>query len=248
MGIIRSVWANHTTTVMWSCASSGGGTSPLSGWCTTGEHGLGCLPNDRGLDSRTTCRSNGETSALKVQKSASHYTEAAKDEIEILRQLKSRDSSRAHHVVQLLDHFTHTGPHGTHVCMVFEMMGQNLLSLIKYFNYSGIPLDAVKVIARQLCEGLDYVHTACSLIHTDLKPENVLICLPRRVQVKLRALAARAHTTGATGAAGDGSSSLATVPDATAIGTKRSAEIQQLHQAVEALVIPRSECKIWNRR
>eukprot|EP01047_Picozoa_sp_COSAG01_P046988 COSAG01_NODE_4450_length_5008_cov_2.475657_6_plen_67_part_01 len=67
-----------------------------------------------------------------MQKSASHYTDAAKDEIEILHQLKTSDPARAHHAVQLLDNFCHTGPHGTHVCMVFEMMGQNLLSLIKY--------------------------------------------------------------------------------------------------------------------
>jgi serine/threonine protein kinase len=124
-------------------------------------------------------RAKETTVALKVQKSAKHYTEAAKDEIEILQQLNS-DPARAHHVVQLSDSFMHTGPNGAHMCMVFEMMGQNLLSLIKYFNYGGIPLDVVKVIARQLCQGLDYVHTSCSLIHTDLKPENVLMCLPPR--------------------------------------------------------------------
>ena len=31
-------------------------------------------------------------------------------------------------------------------------------------------------IARQVLEGLDFLHSKCSIIHTDLKPENVLIC------------------------------------------------------------------------
>lgn len=39
------------------------------------------------------------------------------------------------HVVRLLDYFTHKGPHGTHMCMVFETLGDNLLSLIKAYKY-----------------------------------------------------------------------------------------------------------------
>ena len=35
------------------------------------------------------------------------------------------------HVVMLEDSFEHVGPHGRHMCMVFEMLGANLLSLIK---------------------------------------------------------------------------------------------------------------------
>ena len=57
-------------------------------------------------------RSTSGTAALKVQRSAQHYTEAAKDEIEILKQLKSADPSGAEFVVQLLDNFVHTGPNG----------------------------------------------------------------------------------------------------------------------------------------
>jgi hypothetical protein len=48
------------------------------------------------------------------------------------------------HVVQLVDCFDHNGPHGVHVCMVFEMLGCNLLSVIKRYDYRGIPLPIVR--------------------------------------------------------------------------------------------------------
>lgn len=63
--------------------------------------------------------------------------------------------------VQLMDCFDHVGPHGRHVCMVFEMLGCNLLSVIKRYNYHGIPIRIVKSMARQMCQGLDFLHRIC---------------------------------------------------------------------------------------
>lgn len=116
--------------------------------------------------------------ALKVQKSAQHYTEAAQDEITILKQIADGDSEDRGGVVKLVDHFKHTGPNGTHVCMVFEYLGDNLLTLIKAYNYRGLPLHMVKQLAKGILIGLDYLHRKLSIIHTDLKPENVLLLYP----------------------------------------------------------------------
>ena len=113
--------------------------------------------------------------ALKEQKSAQHYTEEAMDEIKILKQIADGDPDDSKCVVKLLDHFKHSGPNGNHVCMVFEFLGDNLLSLIKYTNYRGIPLPMVKEICRHVLIGLDYLHRTLSIIHTDLKPENILL-------------------------------------------------------------------------
>ncbi|KAJ0704490.1 putative protein kinase CMGC-SRPK family [Helianthus annuus] len=113
--------------------------------------------------------------ALKVQKSAQHYTEAAMDEITILKQIAEGDPDDKKCVVKLLDHFKHSGPNGQHVCMVFEYLGDNLLTLIKYSNYRGIPLHKVKEICLHVLGGLDYLHRQLSIIHTDLKPENILL-------------------------------------------------------------------------
>lgn len=115
--------------------------------------------------------------ALKVVRSAAHYTETALDEIKLLQRIVSANPEHPGkaHVVQLLDSFEHKGPNGMHVCMVFEVLGENLLGLIKRYNHRGIPMPLVKQIAKQVLLGLDYMHRECGIIHTDLKPENVLI-------------------------------------------------------------------------
>jgi serine/threonine-protein kinase SRPK3 len=131
--------------------------------------------------------------ALKVQKSSFHYTEAAMDEIQILSKIsKSYDdprwistleqqgiplSLRSSFVVQLFSHFVHKGPNGKHICMVFEVLGVNLLDIIKLYDFKGIPIPLVRTIAKQILVGLDYLHRICGIIHTDIKPENILLQL-----------------------------------------------------------------------
>ncbi|GJM99482.1 hypothetical protein PR202_ga16582 [Eleusine coracana subsp. coracana] len=85
--------------------------------------------------------------ALKIQKSARDYAHAALHEIKLLSAVAKGDPMNSKCVVKLLDQFKHAGPNGQHVCLVTEFLGDSLLRLIRELG----------------------------IIHTDLKPENVLL-------------------------------------------------------------------------
>lgn len=63
------------------------------------------------------------------------------------------------------------------VSIVAEVCGKNLLHVVKEFHYRGIPLRIVKRIVKQILEGLDFLHRKCRIIHTDIKPENILLSI-----------------------------------------------------------------------
>lgn len=136
--------------------------------------------------------------ALKIVKSAKHFTETALDEIKILKAVRESDPTdpKRNKTVQLLNDFKISGVNGVHVCMVFEVLGHHLLKLIIKSNYRGIPRENVRTIMRQVLEGLDYLHTKCKIIHTDIKPENVLICVTEEYIRRLACEAAEMHQLG----------------------------------------------------
>jgi serine/threonine-protein kinase SRPK3 len=112
--------------------------------------------------------------ALKIVKSAQHYTEAALDEIKILQKTTQEDPNNEYCVIRLLDNFQINGVNGDHVAMVFEKLGCNLLTLIRMYRYKGLPIPLVRIITKQVLIGVDFLHR-CQIIHTDLKPENLLL-------------------------------------------------------------------------
>ncbi len=166
------------------------------------------MVKDRQLVQRGVPNANDLFYAIKVQKSAEHYTEAAMDEVELLDCIakerkrceavhKKTPSSKdkdgvtivatvdhSRHVATLHDSFFHTGANGRHMCMVFSMLGCNLLSVIKAYNYRGIPIPAVKKMIKGISKGLAFLHRKCSIIHTDLKPENVLLQFPGQINAE----------------------------------------------------------------
>ena len=143
----------------------------------------------------------GNYVCIKIQKSEERYILAAYDEVEILQELskhyydkewiksleeyykdepeklKNIHKKENSHIVQLLNSFIYYGQNGKHFCMVFEVMGVTLLEIIKKYNYKGIPIPLVRVITKQILIGLDFLHRICHIIHTDMKPENILVCL-----------------------------------------------------------------------
>ncbi|GJD05732.1 Protein kinase dsk1 [Galdieria sulphuraria] len=54
------------------------------------------------------------------------------------------------------------------------------------YEHKGAPLPLVKKLSLQLLQALAYIHDKCGIIHTDVKPENVLFVPPQEKYQSLR--------------------------------------------------------------
>ncbi|KAG6103060.1 hypothetical protein E4U14_006454 [Claviceps sp. LM454 group G7] len=117
--------------------------------------------------------------ALKMLRADSYGGPQPIFEREILEKIRevSRESSHegSKYISPLIDMFTHGGPNGDHVCLVFDVLGYHLGYQAAKYEDGRLPVKTVKEIVRQLLKGLDFLHTECGVIHTDLKPMNILL-------------------------------------------------------------------------
>uniref|UniRef100_A0A915LCZ0 non-specific serine/threonine protein kinase n=1 Tax=Meloidogyne javanica TaxID=6303 RepID=A0A915LCZ0_MELJA len=79
---------------------------------------------------------------------------------------------------------------------VIRKLGWGHFSTVWLCDYQGLPIPMVKKIIKQVLEGLHYLHEKCQIIHTDIKPENVLITMSPEEVKKLAEDAILAGKTG----------------------------------------------------
>ncbi|KAI0354559.1 kinase-like protein [Trametes cingulata] len=105
------------------------------------------------------------------------HEEGLVHELAFLERIRT-DSDSAHpgraHVVHLRDHFYHCG----HLCAILEPMSQNLHSFHSGWRRRLGPPALLRVVARQIVLGLQYLHDVCDIVHTDIKPANILLAPP----------------------------------------------------------------------
>ncbi|XP_055366282.1 SRSF protein kinase 3 [Betta splendens] len=127
----------------------------------------------------------GRRVAVKVLKSGAGFTQAGQDELALLRCVGGpvRRHPSGRRIVQLLDEFKLAGINGVHMCLVLELLGPDLRSWQLCFGKPGLSHTRVKQVLTQVLQGLDYLHTQCKIIHTDIKPENILLCLEQQPHI-----------------------------------------------------------------
>lgn len=80
-----------------------------------------------------------------------------------LRILETLSASSACHpgsayVNKLLDHFTLTGPNGSHDCLVLELVGPNIADFVdQHCRDDRLPSTLAKMFAKHVLEGLDFL-------------------------------------------------------------------------------------------
>ncbi|OBZ71556.1 Serine/threonine-protein kinase SRPK [Grifola frondosa] len=84
------------------------------------------------------------------------------------------------HVIHMHEHFQLTSPVGIHSCTVLDLLGQDLNRVRFEFGKGPLPVALVKRITKDVLLGLDYLHRSCGIIHTDIKPDNLLFTLPEK--------------------------------------------------------------------
>lgn len=92
-------------------------------------------------------------------------------EVDILKHLGTANPEHEGfpYICHLIDDFWHKGPNGTHMCLIFEPMGQSLRDTFTTRftdrGYGGMPLPIIRSLTRQLLLAVSYAHEY-GVIHT----------------------------------------------------------------------------------
>ncbi|GBE86800.1 kinase-like protein [Sparassis crispa] len=67
---------------------------------------------------------------------------------------------------------------GPHQCLVTEVLGMDLNHFRDRYPGRALPLPVLKLFLQHLLTSLDFIHFGCTLTHTDLRPDNVMLAAP----------------------------------------------------------------------
>ncbi|TWU70376.1 hypothetical protein ED733_000055 [Metarhizium rileyi] len=103
----------------------------------------------------------------------------AADEIGWLRLISNANPSHEglSHIRTPIDVFDLQGEGGTHTCLVFEPMRETLFQFQRRLPRQRLGLPIFKAYMFCLLQALDYLHTECRLIHTDIKDDNIMVTI-----------------------------------------------------------------------
>ncbi|KAF7562369.1 hypothetical protein G7046_g1783 [Stylonectria norvegica] len=77
-------------------------------------------------------------------------------------------------VRELLDSFDVAGPDGSHRCLVHPPLLESVLDFLYRNPVMRLPPTVLAFILLRLFLALDFLHTECKIIHTDIKADNIM--------------------------------------------------------------------------
>jgi serine/threonine-protein kinase SRPK3 len=89
-------------------------------------------------------------------------------ELEISQWIANADPSHCgvNSLRTITDYFVVSGARNSHLCLVYEPMGEAITALQHCLAGDRIPPDILKELLKFMLLGLDYLHTKCGVIHT----------------------------------------------------------------------------------
>ena len=111
--------------------------------------------------------------ALKIIKNKKVYRNQSLIELKIVTTLNKNFPLNNHydsHIISVYDYFFYQ----EHLCIIFELLNENLYQLLQHNHLQGISLNSINFIIKQLLEAVEQVHRM-GIIHCDIKPENILL-------------------------------------------------------------------------
>ena len=112
-----------------------------------------------------------ERCAIKVIHDIHRHRDASRIEARMIRDVQRADRGRGWSgCVQLLDTFYHRGHH----CLVFPRYGPSLYNLIESNGRDAYSTEGIRAVLHGLLKAVAFLHSI-SIVHTDIKPENVLL-------------------------------------------------------------------------
>ncbi|XP_076828227.1 homeodomain-interacting protein kinase 1-like [Brachyhypopomus gauderio] len=124
-------------------------------------------------------RGTSQSVAIKILKNHPAYARQGLIEMSILSRL-NKENVDEFNIVRSYECFQHRN----HLCLVFEMLGQSLQDFIKH---SPLPLKCIRPIVQQLAMALLKMKSL-GLIHTDLKPDNIMLVDPVRQPYRVKVI------------------------------------------------------------
>ena len=115
-----------------------------------------------------------EIVALKIVRAIDKYYRSGLVEVSILKQIyKEMKKCRAMQPRPCLKLFSFFEVSG-HLVIVTEILGSSIYEVLKQNDHLPFPFDQCTFIAAQLVRAVQFLHTRCGVVHTDLKLENIV--------------------------------------------------------------------------
>ncbi|XP_067875406.1 homeodomain-interacting protein kinase 4-like [Heterodontus francisci] len=127
-------------------------------------------------------RSTGHFVAIKILKSDSYRARIIKNELKMLRVLGSVDPDQ-YHFIRFFECFHDD----VKSYLVFELMEQNIFEFQKENNFALLPARHIRTITTQVLRALQKLKDL-SIIHADLKPENIMIIDQKRFPFRVKVI------------------------------------------------------------